>query len=289
MFKKPVWDELSFLTWCIILLEVFIRRWVHCVIKGWTCSGTIHSSGKLWCLNDAQLVLRSPKCAKKISPTPLHHHHQHQPEPLIQGRMDPCFHVLYVKFWPYHLNIAAEIETHQTRQRFSNLLLSNFGEPVHLVWSSAAVAHLLQGLTCYAFRDGILHTLVVTSGYLSYCSVIFNQSAHSPLTSDINKAFSSTQLLLTGYVLFFRLFSVNPRDGCAWKSQQFLKYSDQPVWHQQPFHVQSHLNPLSSHADARFELQHVVFTTYRCLNALSCSHVIGWLAICVTKQLNRCT
>ena len=30
MFKKPVWDDLSFLTWCIILLEVAIRRWVHC-------------------------------------------------------------------------------------------------------------------------------------------------------------------------------------------------------------------------------------------------------------------
>jgi len=28
--------------------------------------------------------------------------------------------------------------------------------------------------------------------------------------------------------------------------QQFLKYSDQPVWHQQPCHVQSHFNHLSS-------------------------------------------
>ncbi len=45
------------------------------------------------------MVLRDPKCAKKISPTPLQHHHQ--PEPLRQGRMDPCFHVLYAKFWPY--------------------------------------------------------------------------------------------------------------------------------------------------------------------------------------------
>ncbi len=91
----------------------------------------------------------------------------------------------------------------------------------HPVWSSAAVAHLLQGSTCCAFRDGILHTLVVTSGYLSYCclSIISNQSAHSPLTSDINKAFSSTQLPLTGYFLLFWPFSVNPRDGCAWKSQ----------------------------------------------------------------------
>ncbi len=59
------------------------------------------------------------------------------------------------------------------------------------------------------------------SGYLSYCclSIISNQSAHSPLTFDINKEFSSTQLPLTGYFLFFGPFSVNPRDGCVWKSQ----------------------------------------------------------------------
>ncbi len=68
------------------------------------------------------------------------------------------------------------------------------------MWFSAAVDHLLQGSMCCVFRDGILHNLVVTSGYLSYCclSIISNQSAHSPLTSDINKAFSSTQLPLTG-------------------------------------------------------------------------------------------
>ncbi len=62
------------------------------------------------------------------------------------------------------------------------------------MWSSAAVGHLLQGSTCCGFRDGVLHTLVVTSGYLSNfsLSIISNQSAHSPLTSDINKAFLST-------------------------------------------------------------------------------------------------
>ncbi len=32
--KKPVWDDLSFVTWCIILLEVVIRRWEHCSHKG---------------------------------------------------------------------------------------------------------------------------------------------------------------------------------------------------------------------------------------------------------------
>ncbi len=80
------------------------------------------------------------------------------------------------------------------------------------MWSTAAVAHLFQGSTSCAFRDGILHNLVVTSGYLSYCclSIISNQSAHSPLTSEISKALSSTQLLLTKYFLFFGPFSVNP-------------------------------------------------------------------------------
>ncbi len=175
-------------------------------------------------------MLRGPKCAKKISPTPLHHH---QPEPLRQSRMDPCFHVLYAKFWPYHLNFAAEIET-QTRQRLQSSIVQLWWACVNCIlcflfladrsstrWSSAAVAHLLQGSTCCAFRDGILHTLVVTSGFLSYCclSIISNQSAHSPLTSDINTAFLSTQLPLTGYFISFGPFSVNPRDGCAWKSQ----------------------------------------------------------------------
>ncbi len=85
------------------------------------------------------------------------------------------------------------------------------------MWSSAAVDHLLLGSTCCAFRDGSLLTLVVTSGYLSYCClfIISNQSVHSSLTSDINKGFSSSQLSLTGYFLFLGPFSVNPRDCCA--------------------------------------------------------------------------
>ncbi len=86
----------------------------------------------------------------------------------------------------------------------------------HAVCSSAAVAHLLRGSTCCAFRDGILHTLVVTSGYLSYCclSIISNQSAHPPLTST--RYFRPHNCR---YFLFFGPFSVNPRDGCAWISQ----------------------------------------------------------------------
>ncbi len=147
-----------------------------------------------------------------------------------------CFHVLYAKFWPYHLWMLQQksrlIRPDNVFSIFYCPILVSLCElyppcPVliwqerHPVWSSAAGAHLLQGSTCCVFRDGILQILVVTSGYLSHCclSIISNQSAHSPLTSDINKTFSSTQLPLTGYFLFFRPFSVNPRDGCVWKSQ----------------------------------------------------------------------
>ncbi len=111
----------------------YIRRWYTVVIKGWTWSETI-----LRFINYDQLVLKGPKCAKNISTTPLHHQ---QPEPLRQGRMDPCFRVLYAKFWPYHLNVAAEIETHQTRQCFYNLLLSSFVDPVWIV-SSVCCSYL---------------------------------------------------------------------------------------------------------------------------------------------------
>ncbi len=100
-----------------------------------------------------------------------------------------------------HLNVAAEIETHQTRQRFTIFYCAVLVSlcklyppcPVliwqerHPVWSSAAVVHLLQGSTCCVFRDGILHILVVTSGYLSYCclSIISNSLSILlwPLTS----------------------------------------------------------------------------------------------------------
>jgi len=83
------------------------------------------------------------------------------------------------------------------------------------VWSSAAVAHLLQGSMCCAFRDGILYTLVVTSGYLSYCclSIISNQSAHSPLTAT--RHFHPHNGCSLDIFSFLGPFSVNPRDGCV--------------------------------------------------------------------------
>ncbi len=66
--------------------------------------------------------------------------------------------------------------------------------------------------------------------------------------------------------------------------QQFVKYSDRPVWLQQPFHVQSHLIPFLPHSDARFELQQVLFTTSRWLNALLPNKVAGE-CICIYNSM----
>ena len=120
------------------------------VIKGWTWSAKILR---------LSLAVRS-------SPTPFQ-----QPEPLIIGRMDPCFYVVYTKFWSHHLNVAAEIETHRTRPRFP-IFSCNFGEPVWTVASVSCsyptgVAPGPQGLTCWTLRDCIRHTLVVTSGWVT--------------------------------------------------------------------------------------------------------------------------
>uniref|UniRef100_A0A8C6V5W5 Dedicator of cytokinesis 2 n=1 Tax=Neogobius melanostomus TaxID=47308 RepID=A0A8C6V5W5_9GOBI len=85
------------------------------------------------------------------------------------------------------------------------------------VGSSAVVAHPPQGCACCGFTNALLHTSVVTSGYFSQsCSSIsLNQSAHSPLTSSINKAFSPTGPPHTGCFSLFTPFFVNPRNGCA--------------------------------------------------------------------------
>lgn len=88
-----------------------------------------------------------------------------------------------------------------------------FSEPVHIIalvflflalstwhslWSSAA-AVALQGLTCCAFTDNLLHTFVtvviwVTLGLLSAC-----QSGYSALIFGISMAFWLRELLLIGY------------------------------------------------------------------------------------------
>lgn len=53
--------------------------------------------------------------------------------------MNPCFHLVYGKFLPYHLNVEAEIKIHQIRQGLSNHLLSIFGEHMQIVASEVKI------------------------------------------------------------------------------------------------------------------------------------------------------
>ncbi len=65
----------------------------------------------------------------------------------------------------------------------------------------------------------------------------FNMAPHGKeLSEDLKKIIVALHKDSVGYEKDVKI----PVD------QQLLKYSDQSVWHQQPVHVQSHLNPLSS-------------------------------------------
>ncbi len=155
-----------------------------------------------------------------------------------------------------HLNVAAEIET---RQCFSNLLLSSFGDPVWIV-SSVCCSYLTEtapgvvfcccsasasGFMCCVFRDDILQTLVVTSGYLSYycLSIISNQSVHSPLTSTRHFHPHNCRSL---DIFYFSDHSLQTLEMvvCENPSRSAVSEILRPVrLHQQPFHVQSLKSP----------------------------------------------
>jgi len=168
-------------------------------------------------INDAQLVLRGQKCAKKTSP-----HTIIPPPPAWTNdkRQDGSMHhVVYPKFGSYHLNAAAEIKTHQTIH-FSNPLLSNFGEPVPII-ASVSCSTADRSVTCCVFcccspsasrfnMFCVQRCFSVDIGckdYTSYCclSIIW------PLSSGINKAFSLRTA--AHWIFFFWPFSVNPRNG----------------------------------------------------------------------------
>jgi len=138
-----------------------------------------------------------------------------------------CFHVVYAKFWPYHLTVARKIKTHQNRQRFGELvwivasvscsLLTGVAPGV----SSAAVAHLCQSymlciqrcsyayLWCKEWLFELLLPFYLLKSVWLFSSDLWHQQ----------RGISPTELPLTGYFCFFWKFSVNPWNGCVWKSQ----------------------------------------------------------------------
>lgn len=209
-------------------------------------------------------------------------------------RMDPRVFVLFVKFWPDHLNVAAEIETQQTFKVFPSSLVQFWWACVDCSLSSGT---WLKGLTlgvvfccCWPSASGLVCGQRLSSAYFSCNKLLFwvtvltfNLSVHSPPTSAISYAFSFSPRELTGYFVFWailnkllRWLSIKIPEG-----QQFLKYSDQPVGHnsQATFKVLQIIFLNCSW----FELQQIIFTMSTYLNTLSCCHVIIYH---VNKQYN---
>lgn len=141
VFRKPVWDDLQH---GVLSCRKQPSLWSYREGRGdW------QHSGRWWCLYDAQLML----CTIKVSAIPSHHH---QPEPLIQGRMDP--HGL-------HVTLPSDYCTRNggsSDQHYSDLVLFSF---LLLADSSDTWCGLLplRRLTCCAFTDAHLHTLVLMS------------------------------------------------------------------------------------------------------------------------------
>lgn len=105
----------------------------------------------------------------------------------------------------------------KTRRHFFQYVCS-LSEIVHTaphMGSSATVAHLLQSLMCYAFRDHFLLPKIVKSGCLN-CHRLSISSLFSPWISLINKTFPHAKLQLTGCFLFFAPFHVNSRWSWWW-------------------------------------------------------------------------
>ncbi len=99
--------------------KVAIRRWYTVSHKGDGIMVSNNTQVRLVRFKKrCSIGTKVPKFVKKISLTPLNHHHTTAWNHWDQGRI-PCFHVLYnTNSDPNHLNVAAEIETHQTRQSF---------------------------------------------------------------------------------------------------------------------------------------------------------------------------
>lgn len=68
--------------------------------------------------NNTQVIVAFKLCsvgtkAPKVYQENISHTTTPSPaQQLIQGRMDPLFHVVYMKFWHHYLKAVAEIETY---------------------------------------------------------------------------------------------------------------------------------------------------------------------------------
>lgn len=140
------------------------------------------------CQPPSLLVLKVPKCAKKISLTPLHCYQQ--PEPSIWNRMDPRFHV----------------------EEWKSCCIRQHGPGVLFCCCSASKFDMCA----------LLHTLVCNKLlYLTYrcLPISLKRSGQSPVTSTRHFHRENSH-----HFLSYRSFSVNSKDDCVEKSQKIISF-----------------------------------------------------------------
>ncbi len=151
----------------------------------------------MWRLNDVQLVMRGPKCAKTISP-----HHYTPPAWTVETRQNGSM-------FSCSLRQILTLPSECCRRNRDSTDQATFFQSSIVQFCCACVNCSLRVLflrrflffccckpicwvrLCVRLIDGILHTLGCNEWFI-WVTVAFlssNQSAHSPLTSDINKAF----------------------------------------------------------------------------------------------------
>ncbi len=107
-----------------------IRRCVHCSHKG---MDMVSNNARLMAFKQCSIGTKGHKLCQENIP-----HTITPPAPAwtVETRQDGSMLSCSLRqILTLHLNITAEIKTHQTRQCFYNLLLSNFGDPVWIVAS----------------------------------------------------------------------------------------------------------------------------------------------------------
>ncbi len=129
MFKKPVWDDLSFVTWCIILLEVASEDVYTVVIKGWTWSAIILRSAvafKQCSIGTKGLKVCPENIPHTITPPPLAWTETRQDESMLSCSLHQIL-TLPSEYWSWNRDSSDQATFLQSSIVY--LLLSNFGEP----------------------------------------------------------------------------------------------------------------------------------------------------------------
>lgn len=150
------------------------------------------------------------------------------------GRMDPRLHVVCIKFWPYHLKIAAEMESQRQGNVFS-------------VFCHSVLINLCE-----------LYPQRCSCAYFGFKKWLFEQLLPSHQLKPVS-IFTQNYSSLD-FFFFSRPFSVKSKDDYVGKSQQ-ISSTQTSSSDNNNNNIQSHVNHLSYNAEDQFELHSVIWTT----------------------------